>query len=304
MTKRDPLEDGLTKILQNETMPTGSIASTLALVHGRASTRQVEKEPEGAVEEGPTLAVVPDRHTPHSQQAGRPKTKRRPRFAQLLAACLVAVALTAVGVASATETGQMAIEGRASAELGVNCWGRVVRVWSGDADVETQLKNLNLIGLGCGEALSRIAEHDGELFSDTHGVALVASCDSASQRQTLLQDAEGASALFGEDTSCSSYDGATRREAQEAQMGLARYAVYQEITALDPSVTLEQCRDLSMRQLQDMLDALREGRDAEANSGLDHGRGQGGAGMGRGQGMGNGAGYGHRRNGQEASPTS
>ncbi len=292
MTEHDPIEARLSELLAHETMPESCIAATIALAHAHADSKQQDEPDAAPLPAGQPVLTVIDGHRDTLRESTAPQRKRRrsrPRFAQLLAACLVTIALAAVGVASATETAQVGIEGRATAELGVNCWGRVVRVWGSDPDVENQLKGLGLIGLDCGDALEKIAEQDGGLLSDGDGVALVTSCNNSAQRQALMEDTEGASLLFGDQTTCGSYDASMRQAAREAQMGIARYAVYLEISALDPSITLDECRGLSVHELRAILSALQNGEPIPTTDQGNNAGGHGGMGGKHGNGMGHGS---------------
>lgn len=244
---------------------------------------------------------------PHASPAPRRKARRRPplrRFAQLLAACLVVGALAAGTFAYAGETAQVQLDGGATVELGLNRWGRVVRADASDDGLDALVDGLGLVGRSCPDALEALAgsaEVQQALDGSDGAVTLVATCANAAQLDATLADCEQAAAGFGHGSCCMAADAETAAAASEAGMGVARYAVYLQIAALDPDVSLDECRGMSMRALRDLLadleaqagvdgDGADDGCGTEGCPGGGHGRGRGGGnGMGAGRGMGRGA---------------
>ncbi len=246
---------------------------------------------------------------PHRPPASRVKTRRRPplrRFVQLLAACLVVGALAAGTFAYAGETAQVQLDGGATVELGINRWGRVVRADASDDSLDALVDGLGLVGRSCPDALEVLAgsaEVQQALDGSGGAVTIVATCANAAQLDATLADCEQAAAGFGHGSCCMAADAETAAAASEAGMGVARYAVYLEIAALDPDVSLDECRGMSMRALRDLLADLEaqagvdgdgavadDGCGTEGCAGGGHGRGRGGGnGMGAGRGMGRGA---------------
>src|SRR5699024_9346814 len=88
--------------------------------------------------------------------------------------------------------------------------------------------------------------------------------------------------------SCHAVDSAERAAASEAGMGVGRYQAALELMELDPAVTLDDCRQMSMRELRDRIAEL----SGEGGAGGEGGRASG-SGQGHGYGGGNGQGGGH-----------
>ncbi len=243
-----------------ERMPEGLAAATLDFIHRSAQERGEERRPALHLVDGPAQtppAASPS--APSSPSAPARRRRRRPpmrRIAQLLAACLVVGALAAGSFALAAETAQVHVDGGGSIELGLNRWGRVVRAESSDPDLDGALDNLGVVGMSCADALEALSSDDEvnqSLSSDGEAVVLTVSCDDEGQLDATMIDCEGAAAGFGHGAMCMAADGETRAAAQESGMGLGRYSVYLEIQALDPNITLDDCRNLSMRELRDLL---------------------------------------------------
>ena len=286
-----------------ERMPEGLAAATLDFIHRSAQERGEAGRPALHLVGGPAQtppAASPS--APSSPSAPARRRRTRPpmrRIAQLLAACLVVGALAAGSFAFAAETAQVHVDGGGSIELGLNRWGRVVRAESSDPDLDGALDDLGVVGMSCADALEALSSDDEvsqSLSSDGEAVVLTVSCDDEGQLDATMVDCEGAAAGFGHGSMCMAADGETRAAAQESGMGLGRYSVYLEIQALDPSVTLDDCRNLSMRELRDLLAEVQaEAERADKGTSSEgqcqnggHGRGSGnghGKGMGGGRGM-------------------
>ena len=105
-------------------------------------------------------------------------------------------------------------------------------------------------------------------LSGENGVALVVVCANTAQQRTLFTECEAAAAAFGNGSFCTEATSETRQSAHLAGMGVARYEMYLRIAALDPSVTLDKCRDLPMCTLRSMLASL---EDTDSDSVLSTG---------------------------------
>lgn len=300
-----PAAGATTALKAGQTRPVDGPASDAS---GDSGDRPCLRLVDGFSSDGTGSAGVPP-SGPHASPAPRRKARRRPplrRFAQLLAACLVVGALAAGTFAYAGETAQVQLDGGATVELGLNRWGRVVRADASDDGLDALVDGLGLVGRSCPDALEALAgsaEVQQALDGSDGAVTLVATCANAAQLDATLADCEQAAAGFGHGSCCMAADAETAAAASEAGMGVARYAVYLQIAALDPDVSLDECSGMSMRALRDLLADLEaqagvDGDGAAADDGCGtggcpgggHGRGRGGgSGMGAGRGMGHGA---------------
>ena len=69
-------------------------------------------------------------------------------------------------------------------------------------------------------------------------------------------------------------------EAGELGLSWGKYQAFLALQALDPSVTPQEVRDMSMREIRDRLEELSGSQGAGAGAGRGHGRHAGGWGRG------------------------
>lgn len=304
------LDDAIKGAWETVRMPEGLASATLDFIH--RSAQNVPAEPPHPVPRLVETAV----QAPLLPPPVRHRRKRLPlrRFAQLLAACLVIGTLAAGSFAAASETAQVNVDGSESIELGLNRWGRVVRAESSDPELSSKLDNLRVVGMSCSDALATLASDENvekSLPDDSGAVVLVVSCDNQGQLDATLEECQAAAAGFGHGAMCMATDSETRADAHESEMGVGRYSVFLEIQAIDPDISIDECRDMSMHELRALLAELQAETDqsTEAEEGADddtavsdeqcqgegngcgggNGGGKGGSGNGRGM-MGHGGG--------------
>ena len=284
------IERLLGQTLPRERMPEGLAAQTMDFIR-QARQRQAEEQ---ADEQSAEPSAAADNVIPFERaRADRPQTQvtqaqtsqaqamqvhagvtrrrrrlPRRRVVQLLAACLVAASLTVGTLAVASETAQVEVGGTSSIELGLNRLGVVVRVDASDPDLDSQAESLGLVGKSCTEALEIISA-DADLqqtMADEGMLVINVSSSSDSQQQGVLSQCETASESFSCETTCMASRASLHDEAAANGMGAARYSVYLQIAQIDPSVTVEQCQDMSMRQLRDLLAQVQAQANAAGNS--------------------------------------
>lgn len=256
-----------------------------------------------------------------SRRPRRPRMMTRRGFVTLMAACLGTAALAAGGVvALASETAQVEVGDGASVSLGLNRLSRVVRATGSDETIQRRLDELGVVSLACADAVERIAADDalrGALL-DGGPLVIVVSSENEAQQASVLGQCRRATQDAGTRATCRAADAETLEAARDAGMGVARYETYLQIAAIDPSVSVEQCRSMSMRQLRDLL-AQKQAQAGQADAaGMEEppgstasartdasaasdaktsspGTGGQGRGTGQGRGMGRGAGGGMGR---------
>lgn len=260
-----------------------------------------------ATSAGPSAAAEAAAPSPAVRAAAR---RRRPaRAIAALAACLV-LALAGFGLHSVYRepVAFVGIDVNPSIELGINRFDRVVEARPLNDDGRALLEDVALTGLGYQEAIDALTTSAAFApYADAGSLVevSVASADTALADRLAAQTDAALEALPC-DHACGSVGTEVRDQASAAGMGMARYQAAQELVALDPSLTLDECAAMSMRELRDRISACAghgesssddapagAGRGPHAGSGAGEGRGA----QGQGQGEGAGGSHGHGRHG-------
>lgn len=260
-----------------------------------------------ATSAGPSAAAEAAAPSPAVRAAAR---RRRPaRAITALAACLV-LALAGFGLHSVYRepVAFVGIDVNPSIELGINRFDRVVEARPLNDDGRILLEDVALTGLGYQEAIDALTTSAAFApYADAGSLVevSVASADTALADRLAAQTDAALEALPC-DHACGSVGTEVRDQASAAGMGMARYQAAQELVALDPSLTLDECAAMSMRELRDRISACAghgesssgdapagAGRGPHAGSGAGEGRGA----QGQGQGEGAGGSHGHGRHG-------
>ncbi len=188
----------------------------------------------------------------------------RRRAVATLAACAGVALFGFCGVSLAAETSSVELGDVRTVSLGVNRWDHVVRAESPDRQLARELTACQVKGAPIDRALAAIASNDviaqalvegGEMAVTTRGNARQCASIESSCSDTL------SSTLGVGMMACSP---AYREEARANGMGVGRYRVFQQIQAIDPSVTASDCQSMSMRQLRDLLERVSADDDDDA----------------------------------------
>ena len=144
---------------------------------------------------------------------------------------------------------------------------------------------MSLTGRGYADALSLLTQSDAfsPYAQEDSYIEISVTSDDARQAEAIRQQSDACLSALPCRGSCHAVDEGTREAAVSAGMGVGRYRAALELVELDPSVTLEECASLSMRELRDRIAALSSGDSEGRGSGNgQHGHGGGGGQHGKG----------------------
>lgn len=235
-----------------------------------------------------TRAFVAER-TAGYRRRGRPTAAR---LVMAAAACLAVLVVLGGWRVYFTPTASVSIEINPWVELSVNRFDRVIAVSGRNDEGAALAEELDLRFLSCDEAIQTV-------LADTEVAALLAenavmdiAVTGADEAQCgrLLSQAEACTAGW-DSAHCYHAGSEEAAAAREAGLPLGKYRMYQALQALDPAITAEKVRDMTMSQLQALLEALSGGGDTSGTQ--DAGQGAGQTGTGQGTGQSGHHGYGH-----------
>ena len=208
--------------------------------------------------------------------AGQIRCRRR-RMAAMgrriaAAACLAFILLAGGSWLYLTPTVYIAVDVNPSLELGINRFDRVVSVEAYNEDGQALASSLQIRFMNYQDALEEILNEEiiEILLSEDGVLSLTVTGDGGAQNDEVLAGVESCAAGH-QNVHCHSGSSAEREEALEAGLSLGKYRAYCILHELDPTVTPDDVRDLSMREIADRIEAL-GGQDIEWEG---HGHGHG-----------------------------
>ncbi|MEG1434458.1 MAG: hypothetical protein RR934_04080 [Gordonibacter sp.] len=242
--------------------------------------------------------------TSHASARRAPHGARWRHAAVALAACF---ALAVVGIVGAKlyfeETAYVGIDVNPSVELGINRFDIVVSATAFNEDGEGLLQEVPVSGKRYNDAVDALASSaafEPYLQADAFVEISVTAAD-ARQTDDLQQQSNACLSSLPCEGESQTVDVATREAAMAAGMGTGRYRAALQLIELDPSLSLEDCAAMSMRELRDRIAIA--GGGASLAPGGETGSGGRGQEAGKGQGAGDGKGSGGRGPGGGRGPS-
>lgn len=175
-----------------------------------------------------------------------------------VAACLVVALVAAGGWAWLTPTATISVDVNPSVELGINRFDRVVAARGVNDDGRALLSEVDVWGATYDEAVDRLlASSNVSTLLAEGGQAEVTVVDKGDSDQCarLLAGVEACTSGH-ENTHCHGADEDDVSAAREVGLSYGKYRLLLEIQELDPSITADDVRDLSMREILDLLESL------------------------------------------------
>lgn len=272
----------------------------------QSSTKQPNTAPPNAAQPNTAPASFNPDEAPASPRPNAKKLKVRrsaPKIAFGIAACLAFLLTGFFGFRYATEpTAYVDIDVNPSIELALNRFNYVVGAQALNADAKAVLDGVSVVGKPYSEALDTLmaAVERAGYTADKSFVEFSILSQDDTQIGHLETSTDTLIAACGFAGQCNIANPDVREAAHGCGMGVGKYLAAEELIAYDPSVTLEDCSHMSMRQLRDKIEAA-SGASVGADAGANSGSGLGAeasspatpGGYGNGGGNGYGSGYGN-----------
>lgn len=147
----------------------------------------------------------------------------------------------------------VSIDVNPSIELGINRLGRVVSVNAYNEDGQQILEQVRLKNLPYLKAVRLLLEYEAEENFLTENSLLVFTVISENT-EAITRKLAGISS--SENTSVRTYesDMACMEEAHQHHMSFGKYRAYLELSEYDGSVTVEDCHEMTMGEIQDRIE--------------------------------------------------
>lgn len=199
------------------------------------------------------------------------------RLAAVMAACLMMAIIGGGGYfLYFIPVSSISVDVNPSIELGINRFDRVVTVDTFNADGDDIMSSVNVRFMDYRDAMDKILNQESEeaYLSEDSCIAITVSGAAEGKQREMLAHLHTCAASYG-NVHCSSGSHVDAEAAHEAGMTLGRYQAFQELQALDPSVTAEDIEGLTMSQIWDRIAEL---SGNTGDTGQDRNVGQNGCG--------------------------
>nr|WP_289766030.1 hypothetical protein [uncultured Acetatifactor sp.] len=163
----------------------------------------------------------------------------------------------------------VSIDVNPSLELELNRLDRVIDVRAYNADGEEIAGNISVKGLHYEDAIERIvsSEKMRPYLTEDAALTFTVATASALKEERMLAEIARSSGCLEHGGSSVGADMSLVGEAHENGLSLGKYLAYRLLVQYEPSVTVQDCHDMSMSQLHGMLE--------EHEHGTSHGDSQG-----------------------------
>lgn len=212
-------------------------------------------------------------------------------------ACCAMLAVMVCGVGSyqvyQAPVSYISVDVNPSVELALNRFDRVVDAAAFNDDGAEILQNLNLKNKPYIRAVELLlADETFERYLS--GDALLSFTVVSDKEEALLAGIQQCQGYAKTNAECNGANAQLMEDAHHNGLSFGKYQAFLELAQFDSSITPEDCKNLSMRQIRDLINGYQGGSDTSAGCGQGNG--------GRGQGNGRwGAGGGYGRCGGEVS---
>ena len=163
----------------------------------------------------------------------------------------------------------MSIDINPSMELALNRLDRVVSVTSYNPQGDELIKNLHLKGKKYIQAIYMITENDRlkQYLQLEEELVLTVAADSS--KTALKAGVEQCCSHIGHGTRSVSVDVEVAQKAHDNGLSVGKYSAYLQLSQYDDSVTIDQCKKMSMAQIHSQI------IEHEHGTGHGHGHGKG-----------------------------
>ena len=197
------------------------------------------------------------------------------RYAMALACCVLVVLGMSGYLFYSTPVAAISVDVNPSVELQVNRWGRVVDWTAYNQEAQDLVSQLDMKNEPYEQAVQQLLDQcSAQGYLTQEGWVSICVVTDDQQLQDQMQQQVRACTGDYQNVECTGASQADHQAAQEAGVSMGKYRAYQTLQELDPTVTLDQVRELSMGQIRAWIASL-TGEEFQGGQG---GNGTGGQG--------------------------
>ena len=187
------------------------------------------------------------------------KHRRQPRTALVTAtvcSCIAVCLLVGIWLYF-TPTAHVSIDIDSSLELGINRFDRVVSASGSSKSAQTLVSELDLLHLDYTEAMGQIITSNTvtTLLDEGEVMDVSVIAPQGEQSSRLMTEAQ-ACAEDHENAKCHQAEPEKVENAKSLGLSKGQYRALLELQEMDPTITADQIRDMSMRQIRELAEEL------------------------------------------------
>lgn len=197
----------------------------------------------------------------------RPTPRSVLRRAAVLAAGLVLLFFIGGSWVFMTPTAYISIDINPSLELGINCFNRIVSVEGYNEDGDDLAESLDITFMNYSDALDSILSSRTmkDYLTEDAVMSLTVAGDDESQYAEIFDTVENC-ASGHENIRCHSGSTEEMHEAHDADVSFGKYQAYLILKDLDPSISLDDIRGMTMREIYDLIDSCRGNQKTDGST--------------------------------------
>ena len=185
---------------------------------------------------------------------GRNKWMRR--LAPVLACFLFLVVLSGGSYTFFSSAAVISVDVNPSIELSINRFDRVIDVEGYNADGEELADSLSVRFMNYVDAVETLMDSDSfrQYLTEDADISIAVVADDEEKGERMLSDVKTCTA--GHNAHCFRAEEGEVENAHEAGLSYGKYQAYLELKELDPDITTEDIRGMTMREIRDRIAAL------------------------------------------------
>lgn len=165
-----------------------------------------------------------------------------------------------------TPTARICIDINPSLELGINRFNKVVSVEPLNDDGKKLAESLDIKFVGYDEALQKILENKSieAILSDNEVMTVTVVETNTPQSADILSEIRSCVKNYG-NVFCHSASSEEVSAAHELELPCGKYRAFLELQVLDPDITADEVRNMTMRQIRELIAELSGYSDNESS---------------------------------------
>lgn len=187
---------------------------------------------------------------------GRKRYRKARRLVPVLVCFLFLVAVSGGSYTFFSSAAVISVDVNPSIEFSINRFDRVIDVEGYNADGEKLAESLSVRFMNYVDAMEALMDSDSfrQYLTENADISIAVVADDAEKGERVLSDVKTCTA--GHNAHCFRAEEEEVQDAHEAGLSYGKYRAYLELRELDPDITAEDIRGMTMREIRERIAAL------------------------------------------------